>query len=253
MKTIEILRNAAMSNNFSKNTRSYLQQLSQCGYVRTGYYQGSGRHTRAIDDTNMVVNALRTLHIAHAQGNDAPRGGVSGNYVIITSEAVMKEIGKTGNWQTLRKNAGREWKYIKQHPYTHAELLAHAESRLSWVNKEDENDEDGRYWISAYHGCGVYELVIKDGRIAASLAEGFHWTRPTADNRITPTREEWIAALSEVVTAHIGTGFHWAKADGSGTYFYLRDEEDAELLQNVREYDVPDMMHGGLHHNIEIR
>lgn len=217
MKTTEILNSA----NFNKNTRSYLQQLAQSGYVRTGHYQGSGRHTRAIDDTESVCSALRSLRIAHAQGNDAPRGGVSGKYVVLTSETVMKEIGKTETYRTLRKNAGREWKYIKQHAYTHAELIAHAENRLSWVKKEDEQDADGRYWLNAYHGCGVYELVIKDGRIAASLAEGFHWTRPQSDNRITPTSEEWIAALAEVVTARIGEGWTWANAEGSGTYFYF--------------------------------
>lgn len=253
MKTIEILRNASTSNDFSKNTRSYLLQLAQNGYCRTGYYQGSGRHTRAIDDTSMVINALRTLHISHAQGNDAPRGGVSGNYVVLTSEAMMKEIGKTSTYRTLRKNAGGEWKYIKKHAYNHDELLNHAEKKLSWCNPEDENDEDGRYWLNAYHGCGVYELVIKDGRIAASLPEGFHWTCPQAADRISPSREEWKAILAEVINARIGEGWTWAKADGSGTYFYLRNEEDAELLNNVREYDVPDLQYGGLHHNVEIR
>lgn len=50
MKKIEILRSASTSNDFC-NTRSYLLQLAQNGYCRSGYYQGSGRHTRAIDDT----------------------------------------------------------------------------------------------------------------------------------------------------------------------------------------------------------
>lgn len=252
MKSIEILRNAAMSNNFMKSTRNYLQQLAQDGYARTGHYEGNGRYSRAIDDTQNVCNALRSLHISYAVGNDAPRGGVNGNYVVIISDAIMNAIGKTDVYRKLRKSAGREWKYVKKHAYTHAELLQLAEERLSFVAKEDEQDEEGRYWLNVYHGCGVYELVIKDGRIAASLPEGFHWTIPTANDRISPSREEWISVLAEVVNARIGEGWKWAKADGSGTYFYLRDEEDIELLQDVKEYDVPDIQHGGLHHNIEI-
>lgn len=253
MKTIEILRNAATNSSFSNSTRSFLQLLSQQGYAHTGYYQGSGRHTKAIDKTNEVVSALRSLRIAHAQGNDAPRGGVSGNFVIITSEAVMKEIGKSDEYKKLNKIAGSEWKYVKQTPYTHEELISRAMKELSFVNKEDENDVEGRYWLNAYHGCGTYELVIKNGRIAASLYCGFHPTIPQGKNRISPTREEWIAALAEVVTSRIGEGWQWVKADGSGTYFFLRNMEDAELLDEVKWYDVPDMMNGGLHRNIEIR
>lgn len=255
MKTIEILRNAASDNSISSSSivRSYIRHLAQNGYVHTGYYQGHGRRSKAIDKTDDVVRILRSLHIAHATGNDAPRGGVTGNFVIITSEAVMKEIGKSIEYKALAQVAGREWKYVKPTAYTHDELVARAEKELSFTSKEDENDEDGRYWLNCYHGCGTYELAILNGRIAASLYYGFHPTLPRGENRIAPSREEWIAVLSEVVTAHIGEGWQWAKADGSGTYFYLRNEEDAELMSEVKEYDVPDMMHGGLHHNVEIR
>lgn len=252
MKAIEILRNAA-NDDKNRNIRIYLQRLLQDGFVRTGYYKGRGRHTRAVDDTYDVVCLLQYLHIAHAQGNDAPRGGVTGNFVIITSQAIMKEIGKSAAYKAMLKEAGREWRYIKQHPYSHDELIARAEEEVSFIDPTDEQDEEGRYWMNTYHGCGVYELAIKDGRIAASVYGGFHPTRPHAANRITPSREEWVKVLNEVVTAHIGEGWKWAKADGSGTYFYLRDEDDAELFSNVKEYDVPDMMLGGLHHNIEIR
>lgn len=258
MKTIEIIRKATADKKFSSDTRNCLRQILQSGFARTGKYQGRGRYAKAVNNTEDVCSALRTLRIAHATGNDAPRGGVMGCFVILTSEAVMKEIGKTAAYKQLRRMAGLrcgdiEWKYQKPKGYTRDELVARAEQELSFVNAEDEKDEDGRYWLNCYHGCGTYELAVKDGRIAASLHQGFHPTLPRGKNRIAPTREEWIAVLSEVVAAHIGEGFHWVKADGSGTYFYLRNDENIKLLSKVKEYDVPDMVNGGGHHNIEIR
>ena len=55
------------------------------------------------------------------------------------------------------------------------------------------------------------------------------------------------AAIAEKVTGE----YHLIKADGSCTYFYLRNHEDAQYL-SVKEYDVPSV-YGGIHHNIEAK
>ena len=55
------------------------------------------------------------------------------------------------------------------------------------------------------------------------------------------------AAISEKVTGE----FRLIKADGSGTYFYLRNQDDAQYL-SVNEYYVPSV-NGGIHHNFEVK
>lgn len=62
--------------------------------IRTGYYTGSGKYTRANDVTADVSQILNQIGIKHTTGNDAPRGGTSGNYVEITSDYMRKVIRK---------------------------------------------------------------------------------------------------------------------------------------------------------------
>lgn len=122
-----------------------------------------------------------------------------------------------------------------------------ARDTIAWCKPEDENDEDGRYWLSAYRGAGVYRLVIKNKRILGSIPGGFHDSRRLCGI----CAEAWQQALMTAVTEKAGNDVDLVKADGSGTYFYLRNGEDADLI-STREYDVPSAQ-GGLHHNIEIR
>lgn len=254
-KQLEALHNISENRKHStKSVCDMLERLALNGYVRTGYYTGSGLHTKAVDKTAEVVSALKRLQISHAQGNDAPKGGVTGNYVVLTSEALIRLIGVHPDYKRLRKAAGYEWKYVVQKPYTHDELVEAARKKVEWVTDEYKDDEDGRYWLNVYHGACVYELIIQHGRIVGSICEGFHPTIPRADNRISPERFQWIDVLKEVITERIGSDWFFAKADGSGCAFFLReDPADAELSKYVKEYDVPDLQYGGMHTNYEIK
>lgn len=77
------------SNSREKVMLSYILRK---GFVHTGYYQGSGRHSKAVDLTAIISLILEGKVIAHETGNDAPRGGVSGNYVKVTSPSFLKEV-----------------------------------------------------------------------------------------------------------------------------------------------------------------
>ena len=126
--------------------------------------------------------------------------------------------------------------------------LEAARNEIAWCKPEDEQDNDGRYWLSAYRGAIVYRLIVKDGRIKGSIPGGFH----DGGKPINVCQEAWERALNMAIEEVIGTGYSLPKADGSGTYFYLRNSEDAHLLR-TKEYDVPDLNTGGMHHNIEIQ
>lgn len=76
------------------NEHKMLNQLLADGIAHTGYYRGSGRHTQAVDLTVRITSILDKLNIAYETGNDAPRGGVSGNFVRITMPAFLKEVRK---------------------------------------------------------------------------------------------------------------------------------------------------------------
>ena len=235
MKNIEKLQKSKSSN---------VRSLAENGYLRTGHYTGSGRHTKAVSCMSAVKAELEALGIGYATGNDAPRGGVAGEFIVLTSRDMIK--GKTEAQKYLKK-ATYTWK--KPKPYTSEELLEFAEKAISLCDPADESDKDGRYWLNCYHGCGVYRLIIADGKIQGSIYGGIHNSRPMYVNRAIPTPEDWEGIILAVVREKFPEA-RLVKADGSGTYFYLRNPDDAELLK-VREYDVPSA-YGGTHHNIEV-
>lgn len=127
-----------------------------------------------------------------------------------------------------------------------ASLMAAAREAIRWCRKEDESDPKGRYWLNAYAGSDVYRLIIQNGRIVGSIPGGFYNSRPFLSNV-----ESWMHALEAAIAEKVTGEYHLIKADGSGTYFYLRNQEDAQYI-SVNEYDVPSV-HGGTHHNVEVK
>ena len=125
-------------------------------------------------------------------------------------------------------------------------LMPAARKAIRWSRKEDENDQDGRYWLNAYAGAEVYRLIVQNGRIVGTIPGGFHDSRPLNSNV-----GAWMQALSAAIAEKVTGEYRLIKADGSGTYFYLRNKEDAQYL-SVKEYDVPSV-NGGTHHNIEVK
>ena len=127
-----------------------------------------------------------------------------------------------------------------------ASLMTDARNAIRWCHKEDENDTEGRYWLNAYVGCEVYRLIVQNGRIVGSIPGGFYNSRPLHSNV-----EAWTEALKLAIAEKVNGEYRLIKADGSGTYFYLRNQEDAQYL-SVNEYDVPSV-HSGTHHNVEVK
>ena len=127
-----------------------------------------------------------------------------------------------------------------------ASLMPAARKAVRWCSPEDEKDPDGRYWLNAYAGCEVYRLIVQNGRIVGSIPGGYHNSRP-----LNSSVEAWMNALTSAIAEKVTGEYQLIKADGSGTYFYLRNHEDAQYL-SVKEYDVPSV-NGGTHHNIEVK
>lgn len=127
-----------------------------------------------------------------------------------------------------------------------ASLMTDAREAIRWCRTEDENDQEGRYWLNAYAGAEVYRLIVQNGRIFGSIPGGYHNSRPLNSNV-----EAWKQALTSAIAEKVTGEYHLIKAYGSGTYFYLRNHEDAQYL-SVNEYDVPSV-YGGTNHNIEVK
>ena len=127
-----------------------------------------------------------------------------------------------------------------------ASLMTAAREAVRWCRQEDENDPDGRYWLNAYAGVEVYRLIVQNGRIVGSIPGGYHNSRP-----LNSSADAWMQALTAAISEKVTGEYRLIKADGSGTYFYLRNQEDEQYL-SVNEYDVPSV-HGGIHHNIEVK
>lgn len=54
--------------------------------IRPCYASGSGRFTSNQDHTSAVVNILNLLGIKYQSGNDAPKGGLTGNFIKILTK-----------------------------------------------------------------------------------------------------------------------------------------------------------------------
>lgn len=52
--------------------------------IRPAHYSGRGRFATALDYTSDVRRILDAAKIKYNAGNDAPRGGKEGNYIILT-------------------------------------------------------------------------------------------------------------------------------------------------------------------------
>lgn len=128
-----------------------------------------------------------------------------------------------------------------------AEIKKAASAAIAWCDPEDEKDPQGCYWLNAYRGARVYRLIVKDRRIIGSIEDGFYGSNPY----LGLDKETWRQALIAAVEERVGKGCQFLKADGSGTYFYLRNHEDAQLL-DTRVFEVP-QWGGGLHRNIEVQ
>ena len=126
-----------------------------------------------------------------------------------------------------------------------ASLMPVARDAVRWCRKEDEKDPRGRYWLNAYAGSEVYRLIVQNKRIVGSIPGGYHGSCP-----LNISIGAWMQALTEAIEEKVTGEYRLIKADGSGTYFFIRNQEDSQYL-SVKEYDVPSI-HGGFYHNIEV-
>lgn len=127
-----------------------------------------------------------------------------------------------------------------------ARVLQDAREAILWCSPKDEEDEDGRYWLSAYSGAGVYRLIVQNGKIVGAINGGLHGSR-----RVICSDDAWVMALRNAIAERVEGEYQLLKADGSGTHFYLRDAEDAQYL-HTESYHVPSV-NGGQHLNIEVK
>lgn len=127
-----------------------------------------------------------------------------------------------------------------------ARVLQDARESIRWCDPKDAEDEDGRYWLSAYSGAGVYRLIVQHGKIVGAINGGLHGSR-----RVICSDDAWVMALRKAIAELVEGEYQLLKADGSGTHFYLRNAEDAQYL-HTDSYHVPSA-NGGQHLNIEVK
>lgn len=125
-------------------------------------------------------------------------------------------------------------------------VLPSARESVSWCDPKDSEDKDGRYWLNAYSGAGVYRLIVQDGMILGAIYGGLHDSR-----RVICSQDAWVLALRKAIEERVQGEYQLLKADGSGTYFYLRNAEDSQYLE-TKIYQVPSV-NGGFHLNVEVK
>lgn len=125
-------------------------------------------------------------------------------------------------------------------------VLPSARESVRWCDPKDVEDEDGRYWLSAYSGAGVYRIIVQNGNILGAIYGGLHDSRC-----VICSQDAWVLALRKAIEERVQGEYQLLKADGSGTYFYLRNTEDSQYLE-TKSYQVPSV-NGGFHLNVEVK
>ena len=112
----------------------FLVKLLENGHAYTGFYRGYGWRTTAVDYTNEVCVQLNKLGIAYKTGNDAPRGGVHGNYVEITMPGFKKDVKKAMALRKAEEEAER--KKIKEQQAAHQTWIEDELAKLDITREE---------------------------------------------------------------------------------------------------------------------
>lgn len=92
MRTTTIIKRLEMVANEKrglKNTRAYKminEAIATGEIIRPCYTSGSGRFTSNLDYTGDVERLLQILGLRYKCGNDAPRGGLPGNWIKIITK-----------------------------------------------------------------------------------------------------------------------------------------------------------------------
>ncbi len=157
-----------------------LKEILRRGFVHTGYYQGSGRHSKAVDLTFTISAYLDKMGIAHETGNDAPRGGVSGNYVKVTMPAFLKEVKKVMAEEAAKREAERQEFLAKQEAHR---------KHMEWVEAEAAKLD-----LEPYR-----EEIVAIVNRPATMTQFF-------ESRPTPSRKETGKVVWEL--SHMHKGFN---------------------------------------------
>ena len=136
--------------------------------VRTGHYTGSGRWTSATDNTEAVKRILGELGIRVVTGNDAPRGGVTGNWLRVATRAeAMAQRGRELN--------GEAWReadlILRAHQVERHLTLPPASFRTDSGDIMPHAPIFGTERADDYHGCGPITVYLN----AAGQMVAFHY------------------------------------------------------------------------------
>lgn len=116
----------------SSTTKDMLISLINAGSIRTGYYQGSGRHTKAVDNTAMVIVYAKKAGLIIETYNDAPRGGVAGNVVKLVDDRRKNKLV----WANIaKKQAEKAAAKLEYDNRKSAEAIAAKESNQAIIDE----------------------------------------------------------------------------------------------------------------------
>lgn len=75
---LEVLKELAGIKNYYR--------IKTDGKIRPAGYTGRGRFISKFDHSDSIIDALNACKLKFVFGNDAPRGGVSGKYIIVKTK-----------------------------------------------------------------------------------------------------------------------------------------------------------------------
>lgn len=87
--TAQTVRTQSIQYPLSKASVAYKLSIEAVQHpgakIQTCYTSGSGKHTKNQDHHQAICNVLTKAGIAFTQGNDSPRRGKTGQFIIVTA------------------------------------------------------------------------------------------------------------------------------------------------------------------------
>ena len=179
------------------NVRKSLENILHYGFATTGKSDRSGKEIW----TRQVADILRKLDIPCMTGNEAPKGGANGEFVLANDDEFRTEVA-SHRYDFLR-SIGREYMTIQEkEDRLNARMNAFVENPTFVASLGDANsytilnNEDGEY--IARHNFMAYKVACLPAIAALFAKHGVNVTVDELDHNFMAWRGDY---KSQVVTA----------------------------------------------------
>lgn len=158
---LQTFKNRTQANTVTIEYSLALEAITTLNKVRPVYYRGRGKWASKVDRLNELTTILDNANVEYIVGNDAPKGGQTGTYVLLTKKGVKntfhirKELSPKQEKQVTLE-ASKPIK-VPTKCYPSLEAFCKDANRVhpAPANVQVEKDNTGLSWKTLYRMYGT--------------------------------------------------------------------------------------------------